>query len=105
MEDWEEEQIPSIAAKDKPISKWDDEDVDEDDVKESWEDDDEPDPAPVVEPPPEKAPKKPVTKPTEKKGKTAEVVKEQPLDPLAEKLHQQRLVEEADFRSTTELFC
>ncbi|KAJ6707353.1 EUKARYOTIC TRANSLATION INITIATION FACTOR 3 SUBUNIT J [Salix viminalis] len=105
MEDWEEEQIPSIAAKDKPISKWDDEDVDEDDVKESWEDDDEPDPAPVVEPPPEKAPKKPVTKPTEKKGKTAEVVKEQPLDPLAEKLHQQRLVEEADFRSTTELFA
>ncbi|KAG6777342.1 hypothetical protein POTOM_017163 [Populus tomentosa] len=61
--------------------------------------------APVVKPPPEMAPKKPAVKSTEKKGNTADVVKDQPLDPLAEKLRQQRLVEEADFRSTAELFA
>ncbi|KAJ6421162.1 hypothetical protein OIU84_028529 [Salix udensis] len=61
--------------------------------------------ASVVKPPPEKAPKKSTTKTTEKKGKTVEVVKEEKLDPLAEKLRQQRLVEEADLRSTTELFA
>lgn len=105
MEDWEDEQVPPLVAKDQPKSKWDDEDVDEDDVKESWEDEDEPDPAPVVKPPPEMAPKKPAVKSTEKKGNTADVVKDQPLDPLAEKLRQQRLVEEADFRSTAELFA
>ncbi|KAK6927806.1 Eukaryotic translation initiation factor 3 subunit J [Dillenia turbinata] len=59
---------------------------------------------PVAEPPAEKAPKKPAAKTAEKKGKTVEVTKEVPLDPVAEKLRQQRLVEEADFRSTTELF-
>ncbi|KAJ6861595.1 hypothetical protein NC651_037611 [Populus alba x Populus x berolinensis] len=63
------------------------------------------DQAPVVKPPPEKAPKKSAAKSTEKKGKTVQVLKEEKLDPLAEKLHQQRLVEEADFRSTTELFA
>ncbi|CAK7338902.1 unnamed protein product [Dovyalis caffra] len=128
MEDWEDEKIPPVIAKELTKSKWDDEDVDEDDVKESWEDDDEPAPfqpklskmlnvmigwnlgwdgggEPVVKPPPEKAPKKPAAKSTEKKGKTVEVVKEEPLDPQAEKLRQQRLVEEADFRSTTELFA
>ncbi|KAJ6735229.1 EUKARYOTIC TRANSLATION INITIATION FACTOR 3 SUBUNIT J [Salix purpurea] len=61
--------------------------------------------APVVKPPPAKPPKKSTAKTTEKKGKTVEVVKEEKLDPLAEKLCQQRLVEEADFRSTTELFA
>eukprot|EP00258_Populus_trichocarpa_P032739 XP_024448758.1 eukaryotic translation initiation factor 3 subunit J isoform X5 [Populus trichocarpa] len=61
--------------------------------------------APVVKPPPEKAPKKSAAKSTEKKGKTVQVLKEEKLDPLAEKLRQQRLVEEADFRSTTELFA
>ncbi|KAB5516753.1 hypothetical protein DKX38_027401 [Salix brachista] len=63
------------------------------------------DKAPVVKPPPEKVPKKSTAKTTEKKGKTVEVVKEEKLESLAEKLHQQRLVEEADFRSTTELFA
>lgn len=41
-------------------------------------------------PPPEKAPKKTAVKPGEKKGKDVEVVKEVPLDPIAEKLRQQR---------------
>uniref|UniRef100_A0A6N2NA44 Uncharacterized protein n=1 Tax=Salix viminalis TaxID=40686 RepID=A0A6N2NA44_SALVM len=63
------------------------------------------DQAPVVKPPHEKAPKKSTAKTTEKRGKTVDVVKEEKLDPLAEKLRQQRLVEEADFRSTTELFA
>ncbi|XP_023551688.1 eukaryotic translation initiation factor 3 subunit J-like [Cucurbita pepo subsp. pepo] len=103
MDDWEDENITPLQ-KEQPKNKWDDEDVDDDDVKESWEDDDEPAPAPVVKPPPEAAPKKPAAKTIEKKGKTAEVEPEQPLDPLAEKLRQQRLVEEADYKSTTDLF-
>ncbi|KAL9459655.1 hypothetical protein AB3S75_002957 [Citrus x aurantiifolia] len=106
MEDWEDEQIPPLASKVVAESKWDDEDVDESDVKESWEDDDEPTPAPHVKPPEkaEKAPSKPASKAPEKKGKTTEERKEEVLDPLAEKLHQQRLVEEADYKSTKELF-
>ncbi|KAL4273390.1 hypothetical protein GQ457_13G024190 [Hibiscus cannabinus] len=105
MEDWEEE-IPTIPTKVLPKSKWDDEDIDDADVKDSWEDEDEPEPPlqPVVKAPVEKAPKKAAPKATEKKGKTIEVAKEEPLDPVAEKLRQQRLVEEADYRSTTELF-
>jgi translation initiation factor 3 subunit J len=48
------------------------------------------DQAPVVKPPPEKAPKKSAAKSTEKKGKTVQVLNEEKLDPLAEKLRQQR---------------
>ncbi|GLT45739.1 hypothetical protein SLA2020_195480 [Shorea laevis] len=105
--DWEDEQIPPLNLKEHPKSKWDDEDVDESDVKESWEDEDEPAPAPppAVKAPAEKALKKPVSKAPEKKGKTVEGGTEEPVDPLAEKLRQQRLVEEADYRSTTELFA
>ncbi|XP_050270086.1 uncharacterized protein LOC126714126 [Quercus robur] len=103
MEDWEDDQSPAIPTKEQPKNKWDDEDVDDDDVKESWEDEDEPTPAPETKPPVEKAPKKPTVKATEKKGKTV-VVQEEPLDPVAEKLRQQRLVEEADYKSTKELF-
>ena len=42
----EDEQIAplDLTKKDLPKSKWDDEDVDENDVKESWEDEDEPAP-------------------------------------------------------------
>ncbi|KAJ6684252.1 EUKARYOTIC TRANSLATION INITIATION FACTOR 3 SUBUNIT J [Salix viminalis] len=82
----EDVQIPPLLSKEHPRNKWDH----EDDVKESWEDEDEPAPAPVVKPPPEKPPKKSTAKTTEKKGKTVEVVKEEKLDPLAEKLCQQR---------------
>ncbi|TYJ15445.1 hypothetical protein E1A91_A10G184400v1 [Gossypium mustelinum] len=106
MEDWEDE-IPPIPAKKLPKSKWDDEDVDDTDVKESWEDEDEDEPPqqPVAKAPEEKAPKKPASKATEKKGKSIEVAKQEPLDPVAEKLRQQRLVEEADYKSTAELFA
>ncbi|PSS36635.1 Eukaryotic translation initiation factor 3 subunit J-A like [Actinidia chinensis var. chinensis] len=104
MEDWEEEAIPPLLEKEQPKSKWDDEDVDDNDVKESWEDEDEPAPAPAPEPPADKVPKKTSAKAIEQRGKTVEVAKEVPLDPVAEKLRQERLVEEADFRSTRELF-
>ena len=42
----EEEPIPSLLKKEQPKNSWDDEDVDDNDVKESWEDEDEP--APVM---------------------------------------------------------
>lgn len=111
MEDWESEDFGSVGPidlklKELPKSNWDDEDVDENDIKESWEDEDEPAPAPVAPAAKttEKAPKKSSEKATDKKGKKVEPVKEEPLDPLAEKLRQQRLVEEADYKSTKELF-
>ncbi|XP_027342873.1 eukaryotic translation initiation factor 3 subunit J-A-like isoform X2 [Abrus precatorius] len=100
MDDWDAE-IPPLLSKDSPRNKWDDEDVEEDDVKESWEDEDEPAQAPVAPAakPVEKAPKISSERDTEKSGKN-----EEPLDPVAEKLRQQRLVEEADYKSTKELF-
>ncbi|KAF5957963.1 hypothetical protein HYC85_005188 [Camellia sinensis] len=60
-------------------------------------------PVPVPAPPAENVPKKKSAKVNVQKGKTV-VVKEVPLDPLAEKLCQERLVEEADFKSTRDLF-
>ncbi|KAL2906938.1 Eukaryotic translation initiation factor 3 subunit J [Bienertia sinuspersici] len=103
MEDWEDEPVPQILKK-EPLSNWDDEDVDEDDVKESWEDDDEPAPAPAPAKAPEKPAKKAGTKESVKKGKDLKVTEQIPLDPVEEKLRQQRLVEEADYKATTELF-
>lgn len=38
----EGEQIPTFLAKEQPKMAWDDEDIDENDIKESWEDEDEP---------------------------------------------------------------
>lgn len=106
MEDWEDVPVPDLLKKDQPRSKWDDEDVDDNDVKESWEDEEEPAPAPKPEPPAEKAPKKSAAKAREKKGKEVEAhINEEPLDPVAEKFRQQRLVEEADYKSTAELFA
>lgn len=100
MEDWEDEPAPLVLKKEL---QWDDEDADEDNIKESWEDE-EPTPVPVSEPPAETPPKKTEAKANDKKKKTVEVVKEEPLDPVAEKLRQQRLVEEADYKNTAELF-
>lgn len=108
MEDWEDEAIPPLVKKELPKSSWEDEDVDDNDVKDSWEDEDEPvpapAPAPLPQPPAEKVVKKASAKTSEKKGKTVEVATEVPLDPAAEKLRQERLVEEADFKSTRDLF-
>ncbi|KAK4399057.1 Eukaryotic translation initiation factor 3 subunit J [Sesamum angolense] len=107
----EDEPIPDLLKKkEQPKSNWDDEDLDDNDVKNSWEDEDEPAPyvleAPKPEPPPpEKGPKKAAGKSGEKKGKAVEASKEAPLDPIEEKLRQQRLVEEADYKSTAELFA
>ncbi|XP_010259811.1 PREDICTED: eukaryotic translation initiation factor 3 subunit J-like [Nelumbo nucifera] len=105
MEDWEDEPVPPVLRKEQPKNLWDDEDVDDSDVKDSWEDEDEPTPAPAPEPPANKIPNKPTAKVSEKKGKTTEVKVQEALDPVAEKLRQQRLVEEADYKSTTELFA
>ncbi|XP_066324793.1 uncharacterized protein [Miscanthus floridulus] len=111
MEDWDSEDFQPVApvVKVEPLkNQWADEDVEEDDVKESWEEEEEeekPKPAPV-----EKAAAKPSTKAPAKKGKqqastSAEEPDEPPLSPTSEKIRQQRLVEEADFKSTTELFA
>ncbi|RID55360.1 hypothetical protein BRARA_G02626 [Brassica rapa] len=110
MDDWEDEQLAPIPAKVELKSNWDDEDVDENDIKDSWDDDDDVDEPAPVKPATEKAPpKKVASKAVEKKGKTADVApkeapKEEPLDPISEKLRMQRLVEEADYKATAELF-
>lgn len=104
MEVWGDDvPAPLDLKKQTEKDRWADEDADEDDIKESWEDE-EPTPVPVSEPPAEKPSKKTAAKANDKKGKSVEIVKEEPLDPVAEKLRQQRLVEEADFKNTTELF-
>ncbi|GLJ31203.1 hypothetical protein SUGI_0625240 [Cryptomeria japonica] len=121
-DDWESDDfVPAapVVAKEKPKSVWDDEEEEEEEVKESWEDED--NPAPVVKPdsaPTATKPEKKMAteskvksvkvqdenKATATKGKAAKVQDEKLADPLAEKLRQQRLVEEADYQSTTELF-
>ncbi|KAL3627654.1 hypothetical protein CASFOL_029017 [Castilleja foliolosa] len=104
MEDWEDEPVQDLLKKMEPLKgNWDDEDLD--DVKESWEEDDEPAIVPKAEPPSEKAPKKAATKSVEKKVKAVDVAEAVPLDPVQDKLRQQRLVEEADYKSTAELFA
>ncbi|XP_044466962.1 eukaryotic translation initiation factor 3 subunit J-like isoform X2 [Mangifera indica] len=105
MEDWEDDVIPPLPKTELSKIAWDDEDVEENDVKDSWEDDEEPAPAPAPAPPAEKVSKKADKKPSEKNKNVAAEAKEVPLDPVAEKLLQQRLVEEADYQSTTELFA
>ncbi|KAK8288158.1 hypothetical protein V6Z11_D07G105100 [Gossypium hirsutum] len=47
MEDWEDE-IPPLPTKEQLKSKWDDEDIDDSDIKESWEDEEELAPPPVL---------------------------------------------------------
>ncbi|KAL3624913.1 hypothetical protein CASFOL_031581 [Castilleja foliolosa] len=90
----------------KRKSNWDDEDLDDNDMKDSSEEEeDEPTPAPKTEPmPTKKAHKKTASETVEKKRKRFEALKEAPLDPVEEKLCQQRLVGEADYKSTAELF-
>ncbi|CAA6659585.1 unnamed protein product [Spirodela intermedia] len=94
MEDWESEEFDLVAPilkKEEPKGKWDDEDAEEEDVKESWEDEDSAEKTKSAE-----------GKPSVEKET---VVGDEVLaDPVAEKLRQQRLVEEADYKSTTELF-
>ncbi|KAJ7535448.1 hypothetical protein O6H91_12G034500 [Diphasiastrum complanatum] len=109
-DDWEAEDFvppPPVVAKEQPKSHWDDEDAEVEEVKESWEDDDKTKvESAKTKPKPEKR------KTDESKGKgsvaTDEKISERKdeklADPLAEKLRQQRLVEEADYRVTTELF-
>jgi len=91
-DDWDADDftpLPPVLAKDeaKVKSQWDDEDVEEE---------------PKEEEKPKPAPKPKVEK---KKKETKKASGDEVLsDPLAEKLRQQRLVEEADYQHTTELF-
>ncbi|XP_039113932.1 eukaryotic translation initiation factor 3 subunit J-A-like [Dioscorea cayenensis subsp. rotundata] len=116
MDNWEDDEfVPPPPSKEPPKSKWDDEDVEDEDVKDSWEDDDTTQ-APKSAPPVEKTTTKPGGKAAGKKVKEPEQKPEQNVtqvnqevdevlsDPVAEKLRQQRLVEEADYKSTAELF-
>lgn len=93
----EDEQLAPLPAKAELKSNWDDEDVDENDIKDSWEDDDNDDePAPVKPATVKAPPKKAAAKAVEKKGKSADVPKEapkeEPLDPISEKLRMQRYI-------------
>ncbi|AQK67969.1 eukaryotic translation initiation factor 3 subunit 1 alpha, 35kDa [Zea mays] len=110
MEDWDSEDFQPVApvVKVEPLkNQWADEDVDADDVKDSWEEEEEeekPKPAAV-----QKNATKPSAKAPAKKGKqqasTSAEEPDEPLSPTSEKIRQQRLVEEADFKSTTDLFA
>ncbi|KAF9618023.1 hypothetical protein IFM89_039420 [Coptis chinensis] len=106
MSDWEDEPVSPVPKKALIETNWDDEDAEDDGIKESWEDE-ESIPEPLLEPEPSapKSIKKAGAKSTESKGKAVVEEKEEVLDPVAEKLRQQRLVEEADYKSTTELFA
>ncbi|KAJ8498405.1 hypothetical protein OPV22_008957 [Ensete ventricosum] len=113
MADWEEEDFepaaPSLITN-KPKSQWDDEDVEDEDVKESWEDEEVPVQAPKAEQTVQATASKTGRKVAGKKeklpeAKTSEISNEVLADPVAEKLRQQRLVEEADYKSTAELFA
>ncbi|KAJ4868185.1 Translation initiation factor eIF3 subunit [Raphanus sativus] len=94
MDDWEDEPLAPLPAKVELKSNWNDEDVDENDIKDSWEDDDDDDEPAPVKPASDKAPpKKAAAKAVEKKGKAADVPKEAPkegpLDPISKKLRMQ----------------
>ncbi|CAA7024058.1 unnamed protein product [Microthlaspi erraticum] len=86
----EAEDFQPLPAKFELKSNWD---VDENDIKDSWEEEGEPAPL-IVKAATEKAPKKAAPKVVEKKGKTVEAPKassrEEPLDPIADKLRMQR---------------
>jgi len=101
-DDWESEDFVPVApvvVKEPPKSQWDDEDAEEEEVKQSWEEEDKPKPVPAVAKP--KTDKK---KAVDTKGAKTSLQDDRLADPLAEKLRQQRLVEESDYQHTTELF-
>ncbi|KAF9602529.1 hypothetical protein IFM89_029828 [Coptis chinensis] len=81
-DDWEDGPIPPVMEKELPKYAYNDEDVEDNEEKST-----------LVGAP---APKQNTRKSVEKKGTNE--------NPLAEKLRQQRLVEEADYKLTTELF-
>lgn len=97
-DDWDAEDFeppPPVVVKEPTKSQWDDEDKEEEELKESWEDEDK-----------AKAAANPKAEKKKSKEGPKEVKEEDiPLDdPIAEKLRQQRLVEEADFKNAKELF-
>ncbi|CAL9078550.1 hypothetical protein MUK42_26666 [Musa troglodytarum] len=109
MADWEEEDFepaPPGLISNQPKRQWDDEDVEDQTVKESWEDEEVPVQALKLETKAAKPGHKGVgEKEKLPEAKRSEIANEVLADPIAEKLRQQRLVEEADYKSTAELFA
>lgn len=98
-DDWDADDFeppPPVVPKEPEKSQWDDEDKEEEPVKESWED-------AGAEKSDKPKPKTDKKKKLDKKAEEA-VASEVLSDPVAEKLRQQRLVEESDFKATKELF-
>ncbi|XP_042458176.1 eukaryotic translation initiation factor 3 subunit J-like isoform X1 [Zingiber officinale] len=113
MADWDEEDfepaVPGLATN-QPKTQWDDEDVEDAHVKESWEDEEDTVEAPKPEQEAKTTASKAGAKSAGKKdklpeAKTSNVADDVLADPVAEKLRQQRLVEESDYKSTAELFA
>lgn len=95
-DDWDADDftpLPPVLAKEEPKvkSQWDDEDAEEESKEEEK-------PKPTLQEP------KPKVEKEKKKKETQKASDEVLADPVAEKLRQQRLVEEADYQHTTELF-
>ncbi|KAK9828592.1 hypothetical protein WJX72_000930 [[Myrmecia] bisecta] len=97
-EDWEDDKdLPPLPGAPKP--------ADPEAAKFAGEDEEEDAPAWQKSVPKPEQTKEPKKKTYEDKDKEKVVVDDTPLDdPIAEKLRQQRLVEEADFQATKELF-
>eukprot|EP00271_Cylindrocystis_brebissonii_P011673 TRINITY_DN29578_c0_g1_i1.p1 TRINITY_DN29578_c0_g1~~TRINITY_DN29578_c0_g1_i1.p1 ORF type:complete len:225 (+),score=81.45 TRINITY_DN29578_c0_g1_i1:326-1000(+) len=99
-DDWDAddfEPAAPIVPKEAVKGQWDDEDKEEETVKESWEDEGSQTATKA------KAEKKEKKAKVEVKPKEAAVADEVLTDPLAEKMRQQRLVEESDFKLMKEM--
>eukprot|EP00246_Nothoceros_aenigmaticus_P013567 TRINITY_DN4749_c0_g1_i3.p2 TRINITY_DN4749_c0_g1~~TRINITY_DN4749_c0_g1_i3.p2 ORF type:complete len:218 (-),score=47.99 TRINITY_DN4749_c0_g1_i3:1525-2178(-) len=106
-DDWDADDFvpaaPLVSKLEPNVNLWAGEDAGEEEVKASWEDEDKPK-AILAPARPKAEKKKEKEKPSDSKGKKVGIVDERLADPVAEKLRQQRLVEEADYQATTELF-
>jgi len=96
---WDDEDFEGPPAV-SPVAagNWDDEDADAK-PKASWDEEEE---TPQTKKAPPKPAEKKVTKPASKQPPA--IVKEVPLDPLAEKLRKQKLVEESDYQNVQDIF-
>jgi len=114
MDDWENEDFDNIKL---PAVKnqWDDEDVDsEEDIKESWDDSEDEKPKPAPKPAPKTNPKQKTTKLTkaqqrkaeeerkERERKEREELENETLE--QRKFREAKLVQDADFQNTLDLF-
>ncbi|KAK8926515.1 hypothetical protein KSP39_PZI018752 [Platanthera zijinensis] len=112
MADWDDDEFEPGIKKEQPEGLWDDEDAEDDDIRESWEDEDDDATKALKKEPVSDIKKEPKLAKVDsgKRGKavdarTTKTADDVLSDPVAEKLRQQRLIEEADYKSTTELFA